>query len=112
MNRNSMIEEIIANVRERNDLRRLSGLPQLRLGDEVARHERLQREAEWERFFTANRPLYNEIKNRLVNRIRRRSGNPTYSPSGWFGGFGVHSYSMKVLRRMHRMERRLERDGR
>jgi|SRR5690242_828741 len=92
-------------VRQRNAARAAAKLPLLSIPDEVARHRAIEARVRFDEFVRQSRPLYERIWARKVAQVRRMTRNRDYQPAGWSGRLAIHSYVMRVLRRVYDRDR-------
>jgi hypothetical protein len=88
-------------INARNRLREESGLPPLRLIEEL---ERLKAAYDRSQFNDCMQgPLREIVETRLLAKIRRKSGNPYWRPTGVLsgGGLSFHVRVRKVMRRLY-----------
>lgn len=86
-----MLQELIAQVEERNRLRLDAGLPMLSVAKEVRKIYDATRALDFERFVQTS-PLRQRIENELLESARRALHDPDWKPTGMLSGGGWAFY--------------------
>lgn len=95
-----MIQELIAQIDERNRLRIEAGLPLLSVASEVRKIYEARRAQDFERFVETS-PLRKQIEDEILARERLARHDPDWKPTGMLSGGGWAFY-LEVRSRLRR----------
>jgi hypothetical protein len=95
-----------AEVLERNLIREAAKLPALSVEEQLRRMRAVYDQHRFEEFMRS--PLKEIVEQKLLDRMRRRGGNPEWVPTGFLSGGGYLFYVRvrKIMMRVYRMARR------
>jgi hypothetical protein len=97
-------DETLALVGIRNRLRTQFGLPPVELERELDRIHHFRERQEFDRWMKS--PLRYRVEQKLLQRLRRRLGNPRWTPTGVLSG-GGWAFHVALVRQMRRLRDRL-----
>jgi hypothetical protein len=92
----------VAEIEEPNRLRREAQLPPLPLDDELQRLRAAHDEKMFDIFMVG--PLREIVESHLLTKMRRKTGDPKWRPTGFLsgGGFAFNVRVRKVMKRLYR----------
>lgn len=87
-------------IEQRNRLRAEANLPLVSVAEELVRYEKVAAQKEYRDFLSS--PLRERVREKLLNRIRRRSKNPDWRPTSFMSAY---AFNVTVGNRMRRIWR-------
>jgi hypothetical protein len=92
--------EALAAVKRRNRLREQFGLPAVELKQELDRLHQIRERRALEQWMQS--PLRYRVQQKLLLRLRRRSNNPSWEPTGFLsgGGWAFHILLVKHIQKL------------
>jgi hypothetical protein len=92
--------EVHSETETRNLIRRQAGLPLVEPSRELERIRQVREEAAFERWMQL--PLRYRVEQKLLQRMRRRMNNPSWTPTGMLsgGGWAFHAMLVKQMRKL------------
>ena len=96
-------EVAIAEIQNRNQLRKHALLPHIPVEKELIRYEKAAAQKEWYDFYSS--PLCDRVQSKRLARIRRKIGDPTWKPFGLLsgGGWAFENAVSRTMKRIWRM---------
>jgi hypothetical protein len=94
-----------AEVLDRNRIREAAKLLALSVEEQLQRMRAVYNQNQFEEFMRS--PLKEIVEQRLLNRMRKRGGDPDWLPTGFLsgGGYLFHVRVRRVMKRLYRQKR-------